>query len=495
MNPQSLSNLDQPIILIDKILKQLRNRFQLNQYPKVTTRVHQADYTLDSEALSPMLCRDLDDLLDARVNLDSKINCFTEKVDLNSAMPQMGWTYRLLGWQHRVEKISLEELGLTHLVSFAPVKTALRQAKSYDEERLIKQATQQASEDTQETLTRALKWLRKERQISPSTEKNIVDVFLVTAKFLYYKETDASKAANYGDIPVIVMLRGELKKAKKRAKNVLSVADESLKWLDWPEFLACVHHLEEECQPCYIHGVRRTPTAIARSYQRYLLFALLAYIPTDRQRTLRELEVGKTLVRGIFHNNRVFEAREDGDWYIHLKKQDYKTGENHGDQWLMVPKILYPYLEAWLSQERAKFSPSYNFVFTKENGKPYETASELSGIIKRATYRLAGKLTTSHLIRHMLVTYMKQNGASDEVMRSLAEAMHRSTKMQTEIYDRRPNLEKVAAAQEIVLNLATGKPVSHLMSGRSLTVEEIAHHVQQLSFGDRQHLLALLNQS
>jgi len=495
MNLQSPSNLDQPVILVNEMLRQLRNRLQLTQYPKVTNRFRQADYALDAEELSPELCRDLDDLLDARVNLNSEINCFKKKVELSSAMPQMSWIYRLLGWQHRVEKTALEELDLTHLVSFAPVKTALRLAKTYHEERLIKQAACQASEDTQETLTKVLKWLRQVRQISPSTEPRIVEVFLVIAKFLYYKETDASTAGDYGDIPVMLMLREELKEAKDRAEDAPPVADESLKWLDWPEFLACVHHLEEECQPLYSYGVKRTLTANARSYQRYLLLALLAYIPPDRQRTLRELEVGKTLVRGIFHNNKVFEDQEDGDWYIRLTRKDYKTGKKRGDQWLMVPKILYPHLEAWLNQWRAEFSPSHNFVFTKENGKPYQKASDLSSIISRATYRLAGKLTTSHLIRHMLITYMKQKGASDEVMRSLAEAMHHSTKMQTEIYDRRPNLEKVGAAQEVVLNLAMGKSVSHLLDGRSLSVEEIAHHIRQQSVGDRQRLLAILNQS
>ncbi len=475
-------------------LVQLRNQLKLVQYPRTTTRTRQEAYALGTEDMSSALREALDNLLDAMVNRHSDINCFRNKVSLETAMPRMAMLYRLLGAVKKLKKLSAEELNLDHLVSFAPCKTALRRARTYDEVRLIEQAALEAAEQTQETLTTILKWLRKERQIHPSTEKGVVEVLLVVAKFQYFQETDSLKAKNYGDIPVILMLRQELKEAKERAKNVPPAADESLKWLDWPEFLKCVHHLEQECRLTYSYGSERSATAVARSVQRYLVFALLGYMPPDRQRTLRELEVGKTLVKGLLDQNEIFEAREDGKWYFHLMKTDYKTGKTYGEQWLMVPDILYPHLEAWLDQWRDQFSPSHNFVFTQENGKPYKKASDLSNIIRRTTHRLTGKLTTSHLIRHMLITYLKRHGASDEVMKSLANAMHHSTKMQTEIYDRRPQFEKVAPAQELVLKLAMGEPVANLMGGRSLTVEEIAQQIRQLSPGERQRLLAMLKQ-
>lgn len=488
-NSPHTSKLTIPVV---EKLNKLRTELQLVQYPKTTSRVRQDAYAVE-EGLSPELIEDLDNLLEAMIDPDAEIDCFNQNVSLSTAMPRMGWIYRLLGWLHRERKIPLGDLSLTRLVCFAPQKTALRRARGFDETRLIEQATRQAAEDTRKILKAALKWLRKERQIHPSTEKGIVEVFIVIAKFLYYEETDSLKAENYSDIPVVIMLRQELKEAKQRAENAPPAADESLKWLDWPEFLACVHHLEAECQPVYSYGLKRSSTAIARSIQRFLLFAFLAYMPPDRQRTLRELEVGKTLVRGSLSPDGIFEAREDGKWYIHLMPDNYKTGKSYGEQWLMVPDILYPYLGAWLNQWRAEFSPNHNFIFTKENGKPYDKPSDLSSVIRRATYRLTGKLTTSHLIRHMLITYLKRNGASDEVMRSLADAMHHSTKMQSYIYDRRPKIEKVAPAQEVVMKLAMGEPIAQLLGGRSLTVEELAQQIRQLSFDDRQRLLAMLN--
>lgn len=43
-------------------------------------------------------------------------------------------------------------------------------------------------------------------------------------------------------------------------------------------------------------GRQRSPVAVAWSLQRYLIFAILSCVP-DRQRTLRELEVGRNLFK------------------------------------------------------------------------------------------------------------------------------------------------------------------------------------------------------
>jgi hypothetical protein len=57
---------------------------------------------------------------------------------------------------------------------------------------------------------------------------------------------------------------------------------------------------------------------VAASLQRYLIVAILSVVP-DRQRTLRELEVGRTLLQ-----------QEDGSWVIKHSAADYKTGKQYG---------------------------------------------------------------------------------------------------------------------------------------------------------------------
>ncbi len=62
--------------------------------------------------------------------------------------------------------------------------------------------------------------------------------------------------------------------------------------------------MPQGCQNRQIHpsagldakGKPRALSAVAWSMQRYLIFAILSCVP-DRQRTLRELRVGKTLVK------------------------------------------------------------------------------------------------------------------------------------------------------------------------------------------------------
>lgn len=90
-------------------------------------------------------------------------------------------------------------------------------------------------------------------------------------------------------------------------------ADEEQKWLDWPQFLEVCAELRLECAALDERGRKRSPVAIACSLQRYLIFSILSCVP-DRQRTLRELEVGRTLVRD-----------REQRWIIKHSADDYKV--------------------------------------------------------------------------------------------------------------------------------------------------------------------------
>jgi hypothetical protein len=84
-----------------------------------------------------------------------------------------------------------------------------------------------------------------------------------------------------------------------------------------------------------------------------------------RQRTLRELRLGSTLVKD-----------DEGRWVIRHGPKDYKTGKAYGERPpLVIAPELFPHLEAWLGTWRAKLQPKHDFVFTRPNGKPYGDAS------------------------------------------------------------------------------------------------------------------------
>ncbi|CAL5226021.1 g8828 [Coccomyxa viridis] len=129
-------------------------------------------------------------------------------------------------------------------------------------------------------------------------------------------------------------------------------SEEELKWLNWPDFvqrhessMQVVNELRRECAGKDNLGRARTSPAVAWSLQRYLIFAILCCIP-DRQRTIRELEVGKTLFK------------EGERWVIKHQADDYKTGRAYGQRPPMaIAPHIYPELEAFLGHWRQFLQP------------------------------------------------------------------------------------------------------------------------------------------
>jgi len=302
-------------------------------------------------------------------------------------------------------------------------------------------------------------WLRTKRKASPETEIQALVALTHVAKFNYCKESNEdfclSLSKSYVDIQIVSQLRKLTRFTNERVKaKSKPTADESKKWLDWPDFLACIEYLEKDCKHFTYDGQKRTDRAIAASIQRYLLAALLGYIPPDRQRTFRELEVGRTLIKGYIKSG-ILHPSEDGSWYIKLAPEDYKTGDTYGESVIQIPEFLYDKLKDWLSTWRTVLNPSHNFVFTNLRGSPLNSSS-LNSLFRHAIYRAStvlfgeGKATNPHLVRDMIVTHCYKAGASEAEMEALALAMKHSRKTQREKYDRRNKQDKIRPALEMM---------------------------------------------
>jgi hypothetical protein len=339
--------------------------------------------------------------------------------------------YLILGWLYYYKQESIENLGLERLDD-------IDIAYNYTD------------------------WFREERKGSPKSEMQALIALLNVAKFLHYQESDhvncEAYSKKYIDIRIITEIRKLIRDTNKRVKDApITISDESKKWLSWPEYLACVEYLKKDCALLTSDGFPRTNRAIACSYQRYLITALLAYMPPDRQRTFRELEQGKSLVRGVVREG-IFYCQQDGSFYIRLEPDQYKTGDAYGRQTLKVPEIIYPELESWLNKWRPLLNPTHSFVFTQLNGKPL-TQSSLYQLFRHAIYRASvvlfgeGKATNPHLVRDMLVTHCYQIGASEIELEGLALGMKHSRKTQRENYDRRTNEDKIEPALNLMQRL------------------------------------------
>ena len=297
-----------------------------------------------------------------------------------------------------------------------------------------------------------VQWLSDERRIKSTTEDFQLRSLVALAKWVHAFVEDDGIAP-----PCVQELVRVQRSARDRAKNAPHAADDDRKWLEWDQYLALVEHLKLECAPLDCNGKERSEREIAMSVQRYLLFAILACIP-DRQRTLRELQLNKTLFRDA----------STGAWMVRHGSDDYKTGGAYGERpALVIDSRVYPALESWLSTHRAALSPSHDFVFTRPNGTPW-TVSELSRTFSRAALRVTGQKTNPHLIRDMIVTHVRSRGiASDAELEALARFMGHSSAMQKSTYDRRTTQEKVNPALSLMANVNAAAPPSRPASAPS----------------------------
>lgn len=306
-------------------------------------------------------------------------------------------------------------------------------------------------------------WLRSSRDISTSYEANILRGLTKVLKFRFAQisQSDPSYGEkSFDDIPLIREIRKLHRDANKRQSVAPRSSDESQKWLTWPEYLQVVKQTQTELvgllneykvndgsrPPRQKEGkdgkVAYTPMQrkISTCYQRYLILAIFSSVP-DRQRTIRELEIGRS-----------FQKEEgSGCWCIKHAPEDYKTGKAYGERPLLqLSKHLTPWIDEFLEDWRQCLVPKSKALFAQpRTGKPL-TADSVYQIVGRACYNCTGKRTNPHLLRDMLVTHVRESDASEKQLEALALYMGHSIQMQRSSYDRRTLSKKVAPAVELM---------------------------------------------
>lgn len=325
----------------------------------------------------------------------------------------------MLGWLVLEKGVPLEEVSLRHAIP-TPERQGVAVAFEY------------------------LQWLHDVRGVNVRTKGLVIRSIMASCKFLYHVQSTARPGEGdrpYSDLEVVRELRGMANTAKREAKVAGRASDESLKWLDWPQYLAVVEQLRHECGALDANGKPRPERTVAWSLQRYLIFAILSCVP-DRQRTLRELRVGKTLLK------------EGDTWVIRHSAADYKTGRSYGERPpLILAHHISPELEAFIDTWRAKLDPQHDFLFTRRDGLPLDDR-HVYKIFWTAVFRLTGQKMNPHLVRDSCVSYLRGDGnASERELEALAIYMGHSVAMQRDTYDRRSLGQKVAPAVELLASL------------------------------------------
>lgn len=304
-------------------------------------------------------------------------------------------------------------------------------------------------------------WLRSTRQISVSYEANMLRGLSKLLKFRFRKEScDDDSDTSFGDIPVIRELRKLHRDANRRQAVAPRVSNEDRKWLSWPEYLQVIQRTRKDlrtlinefnskyseqdvaeapnnCRPREIYQRR-----VACAFQKYLILAFFASVP-DRQRTIRELEIGRSFVK-------------DGQnqWFIKHAPEDYKTGRTYGERPpLHLPTTLTNDIDEFIERWRPALSSLAksdrvvsNIFLQVRTGNPLTSDSVYHSVAKTC-YHYTGKRTNPHLLRDMIVTHVRESSdASEKQLEALALFMGHSPAIQRKSYDRRTLTTKVAPA-------------------------------------------------
>jgi hypothetical protein len=401
---------------------------------RATRRSHKPSYGLTDAEITPELGQELAEFYRFMTEGDVKapevkpITAVTAKNYLIQARQFLGWMHR-----HRTPVVPLAELRLSELF----FKSSLRAEEAFREKATCLQMA---------NVEDYLQWLRLKREVAQSYELQVVKALVWVVRFLESVSTHqvskrgSRRETSRWEETTLKELRSLMRDIQAQGKTTPRVASDVAKWIDWLEFLNCVKQLKAECTPISKSNQQRSKSAIATSIQRYLIFAFFSAIP-ERPRTVRELELGRTLVK------------RDELWYLELGPEDFKTGATYlklGEKRVIqIPQWYYPELDAWLfgyeDEEgvwqgyvdekgnrcgwRQVFEPRNNFVFFQKNGKPFTTET-FSSLFKNVAHRLTGKAFSPQLIRNMAIAHLINSGASVEVMESLANLMGHSPQMQ-----------------------------------------------------------------
>eukprot|EP00562_Extubocellulus_spinifer_P004138 CAMPEP_0178526086 /NCGR_PEP_ID=MMETSP0696-20121128/30538_1 /TAXON_ID=265572 /ORGANISM="Extubocellulus spinifer, Strain CCMP396" /LENGTH=712 /DNA_ID=CAMNT_0020157563 /DNA_START=85 /DNA_END=2223 /DNA_ORIENTATION=+ len=292
-------------------------------------------------------------------------------------------------------------------------------------------------------------WLRQSRDISYSYEANVLRGLTKLLKYRFSVESTADPTygeKSFHDIPAVRELRKLHRDANRRQMKSPRSSDEARKWISWNEYLGVVDALKKDVVDeldnlDVLAGKYQISEAVGRriatKYQRYLVLAFFSCVP-DRQRTVRELELGRTFLRND----------EDNVWTVKHSPDDYKTGGTYGDR---PPLALSPELTAaiddFLQDWRPYFNPTGQHVFAQPRTGKQLTQDSVYSIVARSCYTHTGKKTNPHLLRDMIVTHVRESsGATERDLEALALFMGHSVAMQRTSYDRRTMNQKVAPA-------------------------------------------------
>lgn len=385
--------------------------------------------------------------------------------------------HQILGWCHRYSsrKVPFEKLRLTTIIQYSSlIVSSFGYGKDLNRWLLDKERTKEKAANVAKSNIEFVKEFLEFVSDNPRSQITYLDTIIAIAKFVYRQEIGTEYYPEGRDIPIIRLLYKEHSRISEQADNIPEAIPYHAKSVPWEEAVALVEKLrlraEREYQkPVISKGTviknKRTSFALERDLQNFLSLAFMVLLPTDRARSYYELELGKTLVKGIFKDSHFYPVNFDDNspeaiWYIHLMPKDYKTGKAYKEFWApisnaMFPngKSLYEYINDWLFIYRERKKPvEHNFFFRGVNDYEPLDSKDWGCRIANLFERELKVPVYPHQLRKMYISYMNAKGADSNVRRSTAIIQHHSEEMQEKVYNKLNILDRIAPGVKFCLD-------------------------------------------
>ena len=291
-----------------KYAPRMKMGYHLHKHVKGRRQYSKQPYALKENEISPHVQQQLNDLhrfLTSPLVSKRKGEAIREITWRNYRQLILGF----LGWLHRFECRSLNDLDLRIMVS-------------------------DGTDMPRDTLDRFFEWAVNEKGNGYKWTLQVGTAALNIAKYFYGSK---SKKHLFRDIEEVENIRAKLNEMQIMVKKEPYRSNFEEKLLTFEQLIHCLDYLRRCTAPRDSHKGTRSEMAVMKSWQKYLIISILTYCPV-RQRELRELELGKTLFR------------VNNGYIVRLKPEDHKTGSKTGKgREYPLPELLTQDLEIWLN--------------------------------------------------------------------------------------------------------------------------------------------------
>jgi hypothetical protein len=274
----------------------------------------------------------------------------------------------------------------------------------------------------------------REKGLKYSSLANYTNSIISITSFVYntYKVDDAIHSLPTTPLEELVRLRGQCEKEAKQEK-LFARADPN--YLEWEE----------------ANAARAKAEAAYRSSKRglrdWLLIALHTIQPPDRVGVIRRLRLGTSLKRC-------------GDGFVLdcTAQRSHKTSKFYGPSVSTVSPMLTEVLNLYLADmefDVVDDENPYLFHPLKDTTRCV-VSSQWTAMVKAAFLKHSGKAVAPKSLRSSFVTYIRDNEAAPEVLKSAANAMHHQlATADSDKYDRRTHDRLNEAAVRFAEQIAT----------------------------------------